>query len=276
MKDTKKRLNHLSQDRVEVIRDLGQGYFSGYYNESLSVFHLYQFVNLKDVFNAWDPVDDLHQAIQDCAKLSLAYLNSNTLRCEVANVTMFIVQQFRDLQLSNKYLISAHLFPEAMKLISMFADMNVIDYDGYQNIEEHLDGLPDEVAIVIQDRIDRPMLLSGLEEQQYMTRLSAVVASELQYCDIDEFERHLSDVNQFVIMLTGTELVCNLLSTSLRGFLLPIFNFGMVSLNSTSGTFSPWNSSGFVYTGCFFYLLVFRMIRFGVILGCQVLLEVGE
>jgi len=206
IKKPKKRFNHLSQDRVEVKRDLGQGYFSGYYNESLSVFHLYQFINFNDIFNAWDPVDDLDQVIQDCAHLSLAHIHPNTLQFDIADVVNFLMQKFSGLKLINQHLINSYLFPAATTLISMFVGMNVIDYDGFQNIEEQLDGLPDEIAIVIQERLERPMLLSGLEEQQYMTRLSAVVASELQYCDIDEFERHLSDVNQFVIMLTGTRI----------------------------------------------------------------------
>ncbi len=206
IKRPKKKVEKLSSNYVETPRAVVDGYFSGFHNEALSIFHLYQFINLNYIFNAWDPVDDLDQVIQYCAHLSLAHINPDTLQFDIADIVNFLMQKFNGLKLMNQHLINSYLFPEAMKLISIFADMNVIDYEGYQNIEDRLDGLPDEIAIVIQERLDKPMLISGVEQQQYITRLSAVVASELKYCDIDEFERHLSDVNQFVIMLTGTRI----------------------------------------------------------------------
>jgi len=206
IKRPKKKVEKLSSNYVETPRAVIDGYFSGFHNEALSIFHLYQFINANNVFDAWDPKDDLNQVIQDCAKLSLALINPTTLQYDVPSFTLFLIDKFDGLKLTNKHLINFYLFPAATHLISLFVGMDVIDYEGYQQIEDRLDGLPDEIAIVIQDRLERPMLLSGLEQQQYMTRLSAVVASELQYCDIDEFERHLSDVNQFVIMLTGTRI----------------------------------------------------------------------
>jgi len=206
IKKPKRQLDKLSRDQGEVLRGLGEGYFSGCHNESLSIFHLYQFIRFNDLFEGWDPVDDLDQVIRDCAKLSLTHINPRTLQYDVASVGQCLTDTFDGLQLVNKHLITSFLFPAATKFIIVFVKLKARDYACDQNIEDQLDGVPDGIGAVIQERLERPMLLSGLEQQQYMTRLQAAIASELRDYEIDERERYLEQVNQFVMMLTATRL----------------------------------------------------------------------
>jgi len=206
IKRPKNKLDKQTSIQIEIPEFSAPGYFSCHYNEAFSAFHIYQFVYAKGLIDQWDSNDDLDQVIQYCAHLSLAHTNPDTLQFDIADIVNFLMQKFNGLKLINQHLINSYLFPEAMKLISLFADMNVIDYEGYQNIEHHLDGLPDEVAIVINERLNKRMLISGVKQQQFMTRLETVVSTELRFLEEDDFERYLSQINQFVIMLTGTRI----------------------------------------------------------------------
>ena len=203
----RKDLNQLYSDNVVETAALEvNGFLSGYYNEALSIFHLHQFVNFNELFDQWDAIDSLNDAIQTCAKLSLAHIDRRCLQYDVESVGLLLLDYFDKFQLENKHLICNILFPAATCLINMFVELKVVDYDGYQRIEKQLNDLPGEIVAVINDRLDQPMFIGGVQQQQYMTRLSAVVVNELQNYPCDEFERYLFQVNQFVIMLTGTRI----------------------------------------------------------------------
>jgi len=205
-KNKRQKVDHLKSKFNQVTLELQDGLYTSYHNQALLGFHLYQFVQFGDTFDSWDPIDSLENVIQDCAELSLALINSTTLQYDVQYAGRFLMQRFDSLQLVNQHLVNSFLFPAATQLLRMFVGMQVLDYEGYQNIEEQLDGLPDEVAIVINERIQKRMLISGVEQQQFMTRLATVVSTELRYLEEDDFERYLSQINQFVIMLTGTRI----------------------------------------------------------------------
>jgi hypothetical protein len=202
----RQKVNHLNSKSHNRTLELQDGLFSSYHNQALLGFHLYQLVNFRDTFDAWDPNDNLENVIQDCAELSLALINPTTFKYEVQYAGRLLMQRFDSLKLVNQHLVNSFLFPAATQLIRMFVGMKVLDYEGYQNIAEQLDGLPDEVTIIINERIQKRMLITGVEQQQFMTRLATVVSTELRYLEEDEFERYLSQINQFVIMLTGTRI----------------------------------------------------------------------
>lgn len=206
--------NRLSQKLNGINRTSSNpnvGVFASEQNQRALAFALFNSLTGHNEFmNEYGMDLDLNSLVESCSQLTLQNINNSTLTYNLPSVAAEMQNRFGHLDLEVQHIINSFIFPLCHSLLLEFLITPICELESYNSIDENVDKLPDDLQILIADRIEKPVIISEVEQLKFLTALKLSLKSirrEPNEFGIDEdVEMWLSNLNSFLIACFGTRI----------------------------------------------------------------------